>query len=293
MSLAIALLRAVRPKQWTKNLLVFAALIFAQQMDDRASVLSAIVTFFLFCALSASVYLVNDVVDIEEDRAHPQKRYRPIAAGLVPVSLALMVAMVLAPVGIVGCCLINLPTGAVALSYLLITLAYHFLLKHTVIVDVMTVAAGFVLRAVAGATAIEVEISPWLLICTLLLALFLALSKRRQEIVALGDAGVNHRRILSEYSPQLLDQMISLVTASTLMSYCLYTIDERTINVVGTHNLMYTIPFVIYGLFRYLYLVHQKDQGGAPDRVLLTDGPLLLNVALYVAAVVIILYLAP
>jgi len=290
--LLISLLQAMRPKQWIKNLLVFAALIFAHQMDEPSAVLAAVAAFACFCALSASVYLVNDVVDIAQDRAHPTKRYRPIASGALPVPVALSAAAVLAPLGVVGCYLVNFPTGIVATVYLLLTLSYHYWLKHLVIVDVLTVAAGFVLRAVVGATAIWVEISPWLLICTLLLALFLALTKRRQEIVTLDNGGVNHRRILGEYSPVLLDQMISLVAASTLMSYCLYTIDERTVTVVGTRNLMYTIPFVIYGLFRYLYLVHQKGRGDAPDKVLLSDAPLLINVLLYVVAVVIILYLA-
>lgn len=292
MNQTIGLLRAMRPKQWTKNLLIFAALIFAQRLDDPQAALIAIVTFVLFCLLSSSVYLVNDVMDIEEDRQHPVKRCRPLASGLVSPTQALALAACLAPVGVIGCFLINFSTGLIAASYLALTLAYTLWLKHIVIIDVLAVAIGYVLRAAVGATAIRVEISAWLLICTILLALFLVLCKRRQEIVMLQENAAEHRASLGEYSSYLLDQMIGVVTASTFMSYCLYTISERTVQQLGTKNLMYTIPFVIYGIFRYLYLVHQKNRGDAPDQVLLTDGPLLLNVVLYVVAVVLILYLS-
>jgi len=292
MKTAIGLLRAMRPKQWTKNLLVFAALIFAQRLDDPRATSSALVTFVLFCLLSSSVYLVNDVMDIDEDRQHPVKRHRPLASGLVSPALALVLAAGLGPVGVIGCFLINFSTGLVAVSYLALTLAYTLWLKRILIIDVLAVAIGYVLRAVVGATAIRVEISPWLLICTVLLALFLVLCKRRQELVMLEENAAQHRAILGEYSSYLLDQMIGVVTASIFMSYCLYTISERTVQELGTKNLMYTIPFVIYGIFRYLYLVHQKNRGDAPDQVLLTDGPLLVNVVLYVAAVVLVLYLS-
>ncbi len=290
MKTAIGLLRAMRPKQWTKNLLLFAALIFAQQLDDSFSVATAMVAFVFFCLLSSSVYLINDLHDIEEDRHHPIKCRRPLAAGIISPTLALIAALILAAIGLLGTFQINQETGMIAAGYLALTLAYNFGLKHIVIIDVLTVAIGYVLRAVAGATAIQVEISPWLVICTILLALFLVLSKRRQELVMLEGAATQHRAILGEYSSYLLDQMIAVVTASTFMSYCLYTISERTVEELGTQNLIYTIPFVIYGIFRYLYLVHQKNQGDAPDRVLLTDGPLLANVILYVVAVVMIMY---
>jgi len=206
------------------------------------------------------------------------------------VSVATVAAAIFAPGGVIGCYLINIPTGHIALGYLLLTLVYIFLLKQIVIIDVLAVAAGYVLRAAAGATAIPVVISPWLLICTILLALFLVLSKRRQELVGLEEGAVAHRPILGEYSSYLLDQMIAVVTASTVMSYALYTISERTVQEVGSNGLMYTIPFVLYGIFRYLYLVHQKNQGAAPDRVLLTDLPLLINVLLYTVTVIAILH---
>lgn len=206
----------------------------------------------------------------------------------MPVATA--AAAIFAPGGVIGCYLINIPTGHIACGYLILTLAYTFLFKHVVIIDVLAVATGYVLRAAAGATAIPVVISPWLLICTILLALFLVLSKRRQELVGLEEDAVAHRPILGEYSSYLLDQMIAVVTASTVMSYALYTISERTVQEVGSNRLMYTIPFVLYGIFRYLYLVHQKNQGAAPDRVLLTDLPLLINVLLYGVTVVAILH---
>ena len=290
MKLLAGLLRAMRPKQWTKNLLVFAGLIFAQRIDDPHAASLAIIAFALFCLLSSSVYLVNDALDVEKDRAHPTKRFRPIAAGLISARFALLCAAGLAAVGLVGTYLINPATGMLAIVYVVLTVLYALWLKHIVIIDVLAVAIGYVLRAVVGATAIQVTISPWLLICTILLALFLVLCKRRQELIMLEENASQHRPILGEYSAHLLDQMIAVVTASTFMSYCLYTINERTVEQLGTRNLIYTIPFVIYGIFRYLYLMHQKNRGGAPDRVLLTDGPLLANVVCYVVAVLLILH---
>jgi len=286
----VALLRGMRPKQWTKNLLVFAALIFARRFDDVGAVVTVTLAFALFCLISGSIYLINDIVDREEDHKHPIKRHRPIASWALPVPVATAAAAIFAPGGLVGCYLISVPTGHIACSYLILTLAYTFLFKHVVIIDVLAVAAGYVLRAAAGATAIPVVISPWLLICTILLALFLVLSKRRQELVGLEEGAVAHRPILGEYSSYLLDQMIAVVTASTVMSYALYTISERTVREIGSNRLMYTIPFVLYGIFRYLYLVHQKNRGAAPDRVLLTDLPLLINVLLYTVTVVAILH---
>jgi len=248
----VALLRGMRPRQWTKNLLVFAALIFARRFDDVGAVVTVTLAFALFCLISGSIYLINDIVDREEDRKHPTKHHRPIAYGTLPVPVAATAAAILAPGGVIGCYLINIPTGHIALGYLLLTLTYIFLLKQIVIIDVLTVAAGYVLRAAAGATVIEVVISPWLLICTILLALFLVLSKRRQELVGLEEGAVAHRPILGESSSYLRDQMIAVVTASTVMSYALYTISERTVQEVGSNRLMYTIPFVLYGIFRYL-----------------------------------------
>jgi 4-hydroxybenzoate polyprenyltransferase len=282
-------IRALRPKQWTKNALVFAALIFAHQFREPRQVLTSLLAFVLFCALASSVYLANDVCDLEEDRKHPWKCNRPLAAGIISPVTGQVSALLLLVAALFGFFSLNLSSGIIAVAYVALQVVYTLRLKHVVILDVLCVSLGFVLRAAVGATAIQVAISPWLLICTILLALFLTLSKRRQELQAWGPEAVNHRRILGEYSPYLLDQMIAVVTASTLMSYCLYTISERTVTELGTDKLMYTIPFVIYGIFRYLYLVHQREAGEAPDRVLLTDAPLLVNVLLYTAAVVVIL----
>ena len=284
------ILIAMRPRQWTKNLLVFAGLIFAQRATDWRAVAEALEAFIIFCALAGAVYLVNDCLDVDRDRLDPVKRNRPGAAGRVSVKAALVAAGVLVVAGLVAAWLVTPGLLGICLAYVGISMAYSSYLKHIVIVDVFCVASGFVLRAVAGAVAVRAEVSPWLIICTLLLSLFLALCKRRSELVELGPDAVNHRASLAEYSPHLLDQMIAVMTASTLMSYCLYTIADRTIAVVGSARLLYTIPFVIYGIFRYLYLVHMKNGGGHPDRALLSDRPLQANMLLYLLAVALVLY---
>ncbi len=291
MSQLIVLIQALRPRQWTKNLLVFAALLFAQKATEAHAVAEAVEAFVIFCLLASSMYLINDALDREQDRLDPVKSQRPLASGRMSVTTALIMAIVLLAAGLIGAYMAaGYPLLKVSLAYVGITLLYSGLLKHIVIVDVFAIAAGFVLRAVAGAVAIQAVISPWLIICTLLLSLFLALAKRRCEIMTLGEQAHSHRPSLAEYSPVLLDQMISVVTASTLMSYALYTISERTVTLIGSTNLLYTIPFVIYGIFRYLYLVYQKEQGGHPERALLSDGPLLLNVLLYAAVSAYIIY---
>jgi len=284
------LLASLRPQQWVKNLIVFAALLFGRQLLDPESVVRATAAFVVFCALSGTVYLVNDVMDRENDRRHPLKCKRPIASGALPVSAALAAATVLAAGALAGAFWIGRGFGVVSLAYLALMGAYSGPLKHAVIIDVLTIAIGFVLRAAAGALAVGVQISHWLLVCTILLALFLALSKRRHELVLLADGASSHRRILQEYSPYLLDQMIAIVTAATLMSYALYTVSPETIERFGSDRLLLTFPFPIYGIFRYLYLVHQKQGGGSPAETLLADWPLLVCVALWAVAVTVIIY---
>jgi 4-hydroxybenzoate polyprenyltransferase len=284
------LLRSLRPSQWTKNLIVFAALIFGQRLLDSTAVLTSLAAFAIFCALSGVVYLINDVADRHADRLHPTKRYRPIASGAVPVPLAVGTAAVLSFGSLTAAYLLRTEFGLIATAYVLLLALYSGPLKHVVIVDVLTIAVGFVLRAAAGALAIDVEIGHWLLIVTVLLALFLALSKRRHELVLLADAARSHRRILQEYSPYLLDQMISVVTASTLVAYAFYTVSPEVIEKFGTDKLGLTLPFPLYGIFRYLYLVHQKEGGGSPSDMLLNDRPLLACVALWGLAVVLIIY---
>jgi 4-hydroxybenzoate polyprenyltransferase len=271
-------------------LFVFGALVFAQRLGDRTSVIKAVVAFLVFCALSGAVYLMNDLLDREQDRRHPLKAKRPIASGALNTTTAAVAAVVLAGSAIAVAFTLGLPFLAVAGSYLLLQFVYSIFLKHVVILDVLTIAAGFTLRAVAGGAAIMVPVSHWLVLCTTLLALFLALGKRRHELVLLADHATEHRRILEDYSPYLLDQMISVVTASTLIAYAFYTISPETTEKFGTSLLSLTIPFPLYGIFRYLYLVHRKDLGGNPSDLLLDDRPLLACVGLWATAVVLIVY---
>jgi len=289
-SLVLSLLISLRPGQWTKNLVVFAGLLFGRRLFDRDAVIRAAAAFVIFCALSGVVYLVNDVADRDSDRRHPLKAKRPIASGALSVPMALAAALALGVAGILAALAVGPPFALVAASYLALQIAYSGTLKHIVIIDVLTIAIGFVLRAVAGAEAVNVEISHWLLVCTILLALFIALAKRRHEIVLLAGGASSHRPILGEYSAYLLDQMIGVVTASTLISYIFYTISPETQAKFGTPWLGLTIPFPLYGIFRYLYLVHQREGGGSPADLLLTDRPLLLCVAVWAAAVALIIY---
>ncbi len=289
-SLAFNLLISLRPDQWTKNLLVFAGLLFAKRLFDAASVADATAAFAIFCMLSGAVYLVNDIADREIDRRHPIKARRPIASGALPVTVAASSAAVLLGGGLAGAFVINNKFGWVAAGYIALQVFYSTTLKHIVILDVLTIAIGFVLRAAGGAFAIDVEISQWLLVCTILLALFIALAKRRHELLLLADGATGHRPILGEYSAYLLDQMIAVVTASTLVAYIFYTISPETQGKFGTALLELTIPFPIYGIFRYLYLVHRREGGGSPAELLLTDRPLLACVALWAASVAFIIY---
>jgi 4-hydroxybenzoate polyprenyltransferase len=290
--LPFLLLLSLRPSQWTKNLIIFGALLFSERLLllDPGSVARSLAAFAIFCALSSVVYLVNDVIDRNADRLHPLKRHRPIAAGLVPVSSALLLAGALGVAALALAFWLHPGFGLIGALYLGLLAAYSGPLKHIVIIDVLTIAIGFFLRAAAGAVVLGVTISHWLLIVTILLALFLALSKRRHELVLLADTATSHRRILREYSPYLLDQMISVVTASTLVTYAIYTVSADTVEKFGTSLLGLTLPFPIYGIFRYLYLVHQKEGGGSPSDMLLTDRPLLICVALWAATVAFVIY---
>jgi 4-hydroxybenzoate polyprenyltransferase len=284
------LLLSLRPHQWTKNLFVFGALIFAHKLNDPRAVLSATGAFVVFCALSGAVYLVNDVFDREQDQRHPLKATRPIASGAVSPKLALAAAVGIAAVALVFAFSFGLAFFATSCAYLALLWAYSTHIKHIVILDVLTIAAGFTLRAFAGGAAIAVPVSHWLLVCTTLLALFLALSKRRHELVLLASQATEHRPSLDHYTPYLLDQMISVVTASTLIAYAFYTISPETTQKFGTTQLSLTIPFPLYGIFRYLYLVHRRDLGGSPAELLLNDRPLLVCVALWALAVIVIIY---
>ena len=289
-STAAPLIRSLRPGQWTKNLLVFAGLIFGEKLLNPTAAGRATAAFGIFCLLSSTVYLINDVRDRDADRLHPVKSKRPIASGALRAPTAVAAAAVLAAVSAGAAFWLSPAFGIVALAYLVLLTAYSFVLKHVVIVDVLVLAGGFVLRAAGGAVAIGVDFSHWLLLLTLLGALFLGLSKRRAELVALAGGAGAHRKSLAQYSPYLLDQMIGVVTASTLLAYAFYTIHPETVARFGTDRLLWTVPFPLYGIFRYLYLVHQREGGGNPSDTLLDDRPILACVALWGLAVIAIVY---
>jgi 4-hydroxybenzoate polyprenyltransferase len=283
---------SLRPHQWTKNLVVFAAPALSKHLFERGPLEKSVLGFVIFCALSGTVYLLNDVADLERDRLHPRKRLRPIASGALAPRTAVVLAVILGLASLGLATLLGLPFLLCAALYLTLNVLYSFWLKEIVILDVLSISIGFVLRAVAGGVAIAVLVSDWLLVCTLLLAMFLALAKRRHELVSLTTSATDHRKILAEYSPYLLDQMISVVTASCLTAYAFYTMAPDTVQKYRTEKLAWTIPFVLYGIFRYLYLVHQKEKGGSPTDILVTDWPLLLNVFLWALALLCIVYTA-
>ena len=284
------LLISLRPEQWTKNLFVFAGVLFGGHLLDVPAMLRAVAAFAVFCALSGVVYIFNDLADRTADQQHPLKRLRPIASGRLSPSTAAIAAIILGVVSLAAAVLLSPMFAVLSATYVALLILYSIVLKHLVIIDALTIAAGFVLRAAAGAVAVFVPISHWLLVCTTLLALFLVLSKRRHELTLLADGAMTHRPILEEYSPYLLDQMIAVVTASTLVAYSVYSTSTETAERLNTTRLGLTIPFVLYGIFRYLYLVHQKRAGGSPADLLLTDRPLLACVGLWALSVALILY---
>jgi 4-hydroxybenzoate polyprenyltransferase len=303
----LALIQALRPRQWTKNLAVFIGLVFAQQLFNPTGFERALLAFLIFCLAASSIYLFNDLLDLENDRQHPTKRRRPLASGRLPQSWAKCAigGLLLADAALVVL-LFRLPMdrntdifaaygGANLLftltvaSYLLIMVLYGIRLKHIVLIDVFIIAGGFVLRILAGAIVIPVDISPWLYIVTSQLSLFLALCKRRNELVLLQGQASTHRQILREYSIPMLDQMITIVVATTIMAYSLYTFQGPT----GNHRLVFTLPLVLYGLFRYLYLVYMKGDGGSPEEILLRDPHMIGTVLLCTGLIVTLLYLLP
>jgi 4-hydroxybenzoate polyprenyltransferase len=291
-------IQAMRPRQWTKNGIVFLALVFSVNQEYEVGdpstwipkLFEALVAFAIFCIVCSADYLVNDIHDVESDRAHPRKRNRPIAAGLLSVNAAWAWAVGLAFVGTAAAFALDWRVGLVVVAYIVMMLAYTYKLKHVVLIDLMVIAAGFVLRAMAGALAIDVPISPWLYVVTALGALFLGINKRRAELELLQEGAGNHRRILDEYSLDLLDQMNNTVTAAVLMAYGLYTFTAE--NLPDNHSMMLTIPFVLYGIFRYSYLVQIKKEGGSPEEVLLKDLPIMLTVIGWVVTAGLILLIA-
>lgn len=279
----------MRPKQWIKNVVIFAPLVFDVKLMELRYLIPTVAGFILLCLISGAVYLVNDIADIENDRRHPVKRHRPLPSGELSIGVALTTAVLIMLVALPAGFLLHPLFGAILSTYLLLHLAYSFWLKHIVIIDVMVIAAGFLLRVAAGVPLVEAErFSPWLYICMTLLALLIGFGKRRHELVLLEENANTHRKSLEDYNVPLLDHVISIVTASTIVSYAFYTFSAP--NLPANHTMMLTIPFVLYGIFRYLYLVHVRGMGGAPEEIALSDRPLQISFLLWGLSVVLVLY---
>jgi 4-hydroxybenzoate polyprenyltransferase len=290
---------SMRPRQWVKNFMVFPALVFSGNFTDPVAVAVTVGGFVVFCLLSGAVYLYNDLTDVERDRKHPTKCRRPIPSGALPEAVARRAFKVILVIAFGLALALNLITtkvgfdfALVGLAYLILQIAYSKKLKHVVIMDVMCIALGFDLRVISGAALINAPVSFWVVVCTTLLALFLGFGKRRHELTLLAEDATSHRQILQEYSTTFLDQMIAVVTASTVLAYSLYTMSPEQVDQFGdsANYLPLTIPFVLYGIFRYLYLVHQMESGGSPTKTLLTDPPILINIGLWFLTIVLILY---
>jgi 4-hydroxybenzoate polyprenyltransferase len=284
------IIASMRLHQWIKNLFIFAALVFSIHLREVGDILRTVGGFFCFSFVSSGVYIFNDIIDLESDKQHPVKSKRPLPSGLISKSTATASSIVLLLLGGAGAFMLMPSFSVLIAAYVVINICYSLVLKNVVILDVMTIASGFVLRVLAGALLIGVPPSEWLVMCTILLSLFLGFAKRRNELVLLDAKANSHRSVLQQYSPYFLDQMIGIVTASTVMSYALYTMSEETIRKFHSQNLIYTLPFVLYGIFRYLYLVHKGEGGGNPSKLALTDKPLLINIVLWVVCVIAIIY---
>ncbi len=286
----LALWRELRPQQWVKNLFVFAPLFFSANASSLRAVTQTLLAFGCFCMISGSVYLLNDLADCAQDRLHPEKRRRPLAAGWLPVWIARVAVAGLLLLALLGSTALRPSFTVVLTAYWGLNLLYAWKLKHAVILDVFVVAAGYLLRVIAGAVVIQAVMSAWLLICTTLLALFIALCKRRHELVLLEEGAADHRQVLTDYPIPFLDAMIGIITASALVSYTLYTVSDEIVARFGSPGLLLTAPFVLYGFFRYLYLVHHKQEGGDPTQSILTDRPMMVNLLLWVTVAGVVLY---
>lgn len=281
---------SMRPKQWVKNVFIFAGLVFARHLFDLHLLARVMVGFILFSLAASSIYIFNDIIDMKKDRQHPDKCKRPIAAGNLKVNQAYTTSLILGTATLLCAYRLSLGFFAILACYIIMNIAYTTKIKNVVILDVMCIAFGFVLRVLAGTSLAGVRPSDWLIICTITLSLFLGFSKRRHEIALIGSNAENHRKVLTDYSITFLDQMIAIATACTVMSYALYTIANETVIRFGTRNLILTLPFVMYGIYRYLYLIHKKKIGGNPTTAILTDLPLLLNGLLWLGSVIFIIY---
>jgi len=290
----MGLFRTMRPKQWTKNVIIYAGLVFDGQLFHLDAFLRVTLSFILLCLAASTVYIINDLVDIERDKLHPKKKYRPLPSGQLLIPLAISAAIVLPIIAIFTAWLYSPIFAVILIIYIVINILYSFRLKHVVLIDVLTITAGYVLRVAGGAIVITVvRFSPWLYAVIALLALFLAITKRRQELLALGPSAGETRPIFKEYNLALLDEMLRTVSTSTLVAYILYTIESPSILLANTKLALITVPFVLYGLFRYMYLIYVKGEGSAPDEVILTDHPLQLAIILWGLSFIIVLYIIP
>ena len=283
------LMRLMRPHQWVKNAFVFTGLLFGHAWHDAYLVMQVMLAFAAFCLVSSAVYISNDMVDLEQDRRHPRKGQRPLAAGQVGISAAVMLAALLGVLGLVLAYSASPAVLSILAGYALMNIAYSLWLKHVVILDVFIIATGFMLRILAGTLGVGIPPSQWLLLCGLMVTLFLGFTKRRAEIIALTDDKNAHRKVLEHYSPVLLDKMIGITAAGLIMSYSLYTMNPDTIRIHGTANLIYTVPFVMYGVFRYIYLLHHQSRGGDPSHDLVRDPHLLVVVGTWLIATILLI----
>ncbi len=284
------ILLAMRPKQWVKNTAVFAAVLFAKSLFDPVSLGRSVLAFVYFCIISGLAYILNDIYDLISDRAHPLKSKRPIASGVLSVKAAKNIVITVTPIVIISCMLWSWKLAAILLGYFMLQLVYSAFLKDIVLLDILSIATSFILRVMGGAAAINCGISSWLLFCTILLSLFISLCKRRHELLLLKENSTTHRKILGEYNIMLLDQLISIATSSSVVCYILYTMSNETLHNFGNNNIKYTTIFVLYGIFRYLYLTYSKNLGGSPEDILLEDKPFLVNLVLYGLSCVFIIY---
>lgn len=293
---ARGVVRTMRPKQWIKNAFIFGAIVFSEEHLWRSipAIATVIGAFFVFCAAASAIYFINDIVDVEKDRAHPRKRNRPIAAGILPIPVAVVIACILLVVAVIGAWWLDgdYDFMTIIITYLVVQgILYSYLLKNIVIIDIFTIAAGFVFRAISGAMVLDIAITPWLLLCMGLLALFLGLGKRRGELVLLEHGAASHRKILQEYSIEMIDQMLSIVTSATIIAYTLFTFSSRTMPLEPYPVMMITVPIVIYAIMRYIYLIHHNHEGSSPDELVLKDLPLALAIVCWGVTVVTLLIL--
>lgn len=283
-------LRLLRVTQWIKNLFVFVPLIFSQHLFEKEYFIPVLGGFFIFCFTSSIVYIINDLIDIEADRAHPEKRKRPLASGKISKRSAVITAAFLGAIVLASIPFFNALFVASVIGYLILNIFYSSVFKHIVILDIFTIAAGFMIRIVSGAFIINVEISSWLILTTMFISLFLGVMKRRSELKHVEDGESNTRKVLAHYSPNFTEQMATISAAGVIICYALYSVAERTIAVFGTENIIFTTPFVVFGIFRYMYLVYMSKKGESPTEIMITDIPMILNILLYIITAILIIY---